>query len=439
MKKSFAYLLLFSLFGIFVIVILLNGKKEIPYRVEMRTGLLAVTPEWRNSKQAIETLIKNVNNNPEDKRSVITLGMAYIQESRISGNHSYYDGAALQLFDNILKSDPGNLECLVGKATVFLSQHHFTDAIPVALKAKELYPHSSAVYGLLTDAYVETGQYDKAIESADQMSLTRPDMRSYSRISYLREIHGDYPGAINSMKAAVDAGYPGHEQTEWCRYQLGLLYEKTGKITEAINLYEECIYYRPSFAWAYAGIGRIEAAGKNYSMAIQKTKQALSILKEFSFQKQLTEFYRASNRQQEAAISARETIKMLAGNNGDESEKNHGHYADNELALAYLDAYDYTYALKHAMVEYNRRPANIEVNHTLALVYFKLGRYSEAENHIDYALRTNSKDALLNLHASLIKTKCNKPEDGSRYLSKAIEINPFLEYGNYEKQILSLK
>lgn len=49
----------------------------------------------------------------------------------------------------------------------------------------------------------------------------RPDLRSYSRISYLREIYGDLDGAIEAMKLAVTAGYPGYEQTAWARLTLG--------------------------------------------------------------------------------------------------------------------------------------------------------------------------------------------------------------------------
>ncbi len=33
-----------------------------------------------------------------------------------------------------------------------------------------------------------------------------------------------------------------------------------------------------------------------------------------------------------------------------------GHYADRELAYAYLKVHDYDKALEHAMLEYNRRP-----------------------------------------------------------------------------------
>ncbi len=45
------------------------------------------------------------------------------------------------------------------------------------------------------DANVELGNYDEAVKLADKMVEIRPDLRSYSRVSYLREIHGDVDGA----------------------------------------------------------------------------------------------------------------------------------------------------------------------------------------------------------------------------------------------------
>ena len=392
----------------------------------MRQGMIASSSEWINTKAAIDGLIYKVRTNPSDKRSTLALGMAYIQESRISGNHAYYDNAALNLFEKILKEEPENFEALIGKATVLLSQHHFTEAMPVAELAKKVSPHSATVYGLLTDAFVETGNYEKAIEMADKMSATRPDIRSYSRISYLREIFGDYKGAIDAMKMAVDAGYPGMEQTEWSRQQLGHLYENTGDLQKAEFCYDQSIYFRPSFSWAYAGKARIAKAKGNYFQAIDFLKQAQGLLKEFSFQQEMTELYRITNQPLKAAVSARETIILLGGLQGDESEKNHGHYADKELAYACIDSYNYMEAYKHALIEYNRRPDNIEINQALAWVNYKLGRYETANKYMEFALRTHSKNPVLNYQAGLILTKLGRQEEGRKLIKQSLETDPFL-------------
>ncbi len=425
MKKTIPYIIIFSLFTFFTFLIIKFRKEDsIELGIKLRQGESASTSEWINSKNAIESLIDVVKKHPANDEAKIKLGFAYIQESRASGNHAFYDVKAFELFDKVLNSDTANFEALIGKATVLLSQHHFTDAIPVALAAQKVNPYSAAVYGILTDAFVEDGDYDKAITMADKMASLRPDIRSYSRISYLREIHGDFPGAIEAMKLAVSAGYPGMEETEWCRMQLGHLYEQTGDLKTATAIYEESIYFRPSFAHAYAGLARIDKANKNYSSAISNLNKAISMNEDFAFQQELTEVYRISNQPEKASSSAQKAIVLLAGIKGDESSSKHGHYADKELALAYLDAYDYNNALKHALIEYNRRPDNIDVEQTLAWVYYKLGKYDRANQYITQATRTNSKNPVLLFQAGLIKKKIGAIADGSKFIKDALQTNP---------------
>jgi competence CoiA-like predicted nuclease len=43
-----------------------------------------------------------------------------------------------------------------------------------------------------------------------------------------------------------------------------------------------------------------------------------------------------------------------------------GHYADREMAYAHLAVHNTDKALEHALLEYNRRPDNIDANETLA-------------------------------------------------------------------------
>ena len=59
-----------------------------------------------------------------------------------------------------------------------------------------------------------------------------------------------------------------------------------------------------------------------------------------------------------------------------------GHYADKEMAYAYLAVDNYDKAIEHALLEYNRRPDNIDANETVAWVYYKKSDYSESGIHI---------------------------------------------------------
>ncbi|HET6992555.1 MAG TPA: tetratricopeptide repeat protein, partial [Bacteroidia bacterium] len=206
--RKFLYSALVAGTGIFFFVILAFSKKEsgIPGYKEPK-GVYANSAEWQADKKTIEGFLAQLKAKPDDYKTMIKLAQAYVQESRVSGDHAYYDKAALQLTDMILAKEPENFEALCCKGTVLLSQHHFSDALVIANQASALNPDNAFIYGLRCDANVELGNYDEAVKMADKMISIRPDMRSYSRVSYLREIYGDMPGAISAMKLAVSAGY----------------------------------------------------------------------------------------------------------------------------------------------------------------------------------------------------------------------------------------
>src|SRR5262249_49121764 len=153
----------------------------------------AETKEWKVMSNYASSLAKAVRKNPGDVKSKLALVALFIQESRISGNYAYYDQASLKYVDDVLRMDTENFEALTYKALIYLSQHHFAEGLAIAQKAQQMNPYNAFIYGILVDGYVEMGNYDSAVANADKMVSIRPDIRSYARVSYLREIYGDYP------------------------------------------------------------------------------------------------------------------------------------------------------------------------------------------------------------------------------------------------------
>ena len=426
-KKRYPVLLL--TFGLAVLAIMLFKKQGAPALPEPkdRTGRLALGGEWVNTKASMQGLLAKLRADPSDQKSRLLLAEAYMQEGRVTGNHPYYDAAAMALLQQVLKADPENFEALCCEASLSLTQHHFSQGLALAQQAQAINPNSGYVYGLLTDANVELGRYPEAVKTADKMNQVRPDLAAYARVSYLREIFGDMPGAIQAMDMAVKAGYAGLEQTEWSRVALGHLYEVSGHLPEAEGYYQQALALRPNYAYALAGLARVAAARYDYATAIKNLSLARATVKDYAFTDELVDVYRLNHQPEEADKMARESVAMLAdaAKQANDNEQL-GHYTDRELAYAYLKTGELDKALEHAKIEYARRPDNIDVNETLAWVNYKRGDFKEAQKYMAVARRTNSQNPVLLCRAGLILTKTGKVAEGQALITKALDTAPYL-------------
>ena len=426
--RKYLYPGLLLVFGLLAAAIFIFKKPadRVP-QLQPRHGDLSAGGEWLNTKAAIEGLLAKLRANPDDHKSRLLLAQAYMQEGRVTGNHPYYDAASMQLLDEVLRAEPENFEALCCKAALSLTEHHFSQGLQIAEQAKNINPNSGYVYGLLTDANVELGHYDEAVKMADKMNAVRPDLSAYARVSYLREIYGDVPGAIQAMDMAVKAGFVGFEQTEWTRVALGHLYEVSGDLPKAEAQYQMALAARPYYAYALAGLGRVAAARKDYTTAIDYLQKARNLVKDYAFTDEMVDVYRQEGKTAEASKMADESVAMLATAvkqaNDDEQV---GHYADRELAYAYLKTGDLDKALVHAKIEYGRRPDNIDVNETLAWVHYKRGEYADAAKYMKVARRTNSQNPVLLCRAGLILVKNGQKAEGQALITKALNTAPYL-------------
>lgn len=448
MKKTFLYSFLLVLFvaaSAFMLTRITkqDNKNEAIYsKLLPRKSSLSYAAEWAVVKNNVDVLIRKINANPSDIKSLLALTAQYIQEGRNTGNFNYYNEAALKCINAVLEKDAKSFEALTFKATILLSQHRFTDGLAIATQVQQLYPYNAYVYGLLVDGYVESGKYKEAIEAADKMVSIKPDNRSYSRIAYLREIHGDIPGAIEAMKMAVDAGAAGDENTEWCRVQLGKLFEKTGKISDTKMHYTISADNRHNYPYALAGLARIATEEKDYTKALGLYMQADSLIPDHTFKEGIAEIYSLTGQDEKAKQVAEEILNYMKKFSTSRANRNSGQNEDHEMAHAYMGVNNYEKALKYALLEYDRRPENIEVNETVAIVYYAKGEYAKALPYIETALKTNCKNPELLCHAGWIYAKSGDNTKAKTFLKEALKNNPLIPVSiktESEEMLVSLK
>ncbi len=357
-----------------------------------RPAALQDAVEWDKTQSSYMQLSSDLR--LKDANAVaprITLAQIFTNEARVTGEHGHYYPAALKMVNEALDINKGldlNLEFLAlsTKASVQLSQHDFAEAKKTAERAIAINPHNAQIYGALVDANVELGRYEAAVLAADKMTQIRPDLRSYSRVSYLREIHGDIEGAEEAMSLAVDAGAPGYESTAWARLTLGEMYRRYGEPAKAEAQYRTILKERPNYPFAIAALAELAADEGDYEQAEKLLRQAADIIPEVSYYVQLATLYKETGRKEEMKTVEKEILEML------QDDVDSGHNMDLEYAAFYRDQLgDYDKALEYVEREYRKRPENIDVNRMMASLYVKKGMPEEAKKFLDVAQSTDSK------------------------------------------------
>jgi pentatricopeptide repeat protein len=335
---------------------------------------------------------------PQSADALIKLANLFISEARITGEHGHYYAAALQTVEHALSNSKITKDqkflALSAKASVQLSLHSFAKGLNTAQQAVELNPYNAYIYGALVDAYVELGEYSKAVETADKMVSIRPDLRSYSRISYLREIHGLTKDAIDAMKMAVEAGSPGSEEKSWAALQLAQLCIRYGMNEEAENILYQLLSERPDYPFAKSALAEIFIKQSKFTDAENLLKEASTIIPEVSFYVKLAEIYKSQNRTVELKAILKEVLSML------EDDMKHGHNMSLEYASLYLEFFgDPEGALKYIQQDRIMRPDNIDINRMLAKIYIVKKDKTMAQSFLVKAEKTNSK------HPELLELK----------------------------------
>jgi tetratricopeptide (TPR) repeat protein len=119
-----------------------------------------------------------------------------------------------------------------------------------------------------------------------------------------------------------------------------------------------------------------------------------------SFEEQKADVYAAMGDTEKAMNKYTEVQKLLT------ADANSGHHAVSlELTKSFIKTNQWDSAKKYALIEYNIRPKNIDVNNELAWITYNQGDYTKAKEYLKSALSTGSKNSELLQRAMAINSK----------------------------------
>ena len=166
--------------------------------------------------------------------------LGYVQEK--SGNTD----AALTSYRNAYKVDSGYERAYMAAGRLMSSNGDYKGAIDAFSSAVKINPSNAQTYQELGQACSNNGDL-KGAESAFRKALaymdpSKPDATTYYNLSSVLSELGKYGEGVNYAKQAYDnRGSTSKTVQVNIIYTYGLLCEKTGNISQAVELYEEAL------------------------------------------------------------------------------------------------------------------------------------------------------------------------------------------------------
>jgi len=384
---------------------------------ELPAALEAALDQRSDGEKAVAFAQQRLAAAPDDPRALAGLASAYLIRVRETADPSYYAKAdALVLRATATPVTDADVAIVAG--TLAAARHDFAAALDWAGAAVRIAPARPAAYGLATDALVELGRYEDAVTTAQHMIDLRPDLASYSRVSYLRELHGDPDGAIDAMRRAVAAAAPRSESAAWADVQLGNLLFARADLAGAKDAYESATHRQSDYALGVAGLARVRAAMGDLPGAAALYEGVAARYPAPDFVIALGDVYHAMGdddraERQYALVAAME--RLLAAN---------GVRTDVDLALFDADhGRNVASSLTAARSEYAVRPS-VRVAEILAWTEYRSGDVASALAHSREATRLGTRDPLLLYRAGVIADAAGDGARAAALLRASAEASP---------------
>lgn len=368
----------------------------------------------------LTALRQRLERRPDDAEGWAALGLGYVEQARTSADPSAY-GRAEAAFARSLEARPeDNDAALTGQATLAAARHDFAEALRLTDAALAVNGSSPTTYGVRTDALVELGRYDEALESVQTMLDLRPGVASLTRASYAAELRGEVERARELLEQALSPTGAGPEQA-FVQHYLGELAWHTGDLAAARTHYDAALAADPASAVSLAARGRVLFAEGQTAAGLADLRESVRRVPLPELVVSLARHLRAAGEdeaaeQQEDVVRAAQQLFAAAGAD-----------VDLELALFEADSGDPVRALEYADAAYATRPDAVLVQDARAWALHRAGRSAEALPLARQAVRLGTRLPSLHFHLGAIAAAAGDDATAREALTTALSLNPHFD------------
>jgi tetratricopeptide (TPR) repeat protein len=363
----------------------------------------AATP----AETAIQKAQAEIAKHPDHAPYYNALAMAYARRARETSDVQFY-AQAEETLQRSFAIAPDNYEGLKTQAWLQLGRHEFAKALETATKLNQKTPDDVIVYGYLVDANVELGNYKAAVAAAQWMlDLRAGNIPGLTRAGYLRELHGNLPGALELMQMAFDSTATNEtEDRAWLLTQMAHLNVVAGDLAKAEIYANGALSLFPNYHYALGTLAQIRVAQKRYDEAVTLLRQRYTAAPHAENLYALAEALELAGQKEEAAKDFLEFEKKSLAETNITDNSNH------ELIAYYVDhAHQPAKALEVARRELNRRKDVFTLD-CYAWALAASGDYETANAEIQKAVQVGVKDPKILMHAGVIAEHLSQPKTG---------------------------
>jgi len=207
----------------------------------------------------VAALQERLRDEPADAGSWATLGLAYVEQARLTGDPTYYPKAAGALTRSLREQPDHNALALAGRAALAAARHDFDAALVSAQAALRINPYELGALAIRADALTELGRYGAARQALDQADQWRPGLQVFARYSYARELQGRTGEAGALLERALSSASVPADRA----YLLALLADldrSAGRLAAAGARLDEALRADPDNLAALASRARLAVA-----------------------------------------------------------------------------------------------------------------------------------------------------------------------------------
>src|SRR4051794_19496261 len=329
------------------------------------------------------------------------LAATELQQVRETGDTSEY-ARAQQAVDRALQLRPGDQGALVQRAALELSRHDFAAGLRDARLAHRADTTVLKPYGTLVDALVELGRYGAARRTLQAMADRKPDLAALTRVSYLRELHGDQRGALAALRAARSAGGEAPESGAFVASVTGGLQLQRGALPAARRAFREALALLPGYPAAENGLARADAAAGRTGPALARLRRLVARLPLPEHVTALAELELATGR----VGAARRDLELVRAER--RLQQAAGVTVDTEAAVFEADHGDAHLAVRLARRAWAAAPS-VRSADALGWALTRAGRPAEGLVWARRALRLGWRDPAALSHAGLSARAAGEP------------------------------